>query len=270
MQSWILPPSLLQVPFLLVEGQQQPQTDYVVVDLDGSKHPLPLTTVFHKMQPIQATPYSFLQAVFGHEYPVRCLSCYLHWLCISFGSCLSFDIVNFLPFYLRQNYLLCILTSSTSCLFTCYSDLFLFFGSLLENVNRSTVGLLRRKSLHCKECYCLPLYLWQSDSIYFVLSFQWEMWIVWWLACLTRRRFLHLEIIACLFTCAGVICYISSFPFNGKCELFEGWPAGWGEDSCTWKECHCSWHLLFKRWGPRDQVLQRSSILSVSLAVPLL
>uniref|UniRef100_A0A7C9CTV0 RING-type E3 ubiquitin transferase n=1 Tax=Opuntia streptacantha TaxID=393608 RepID=A0A7C9CTV0_OPUST len=65
--------SIRTVPFLLVEGQQQPQTDYVVVDLDGSKHPLPLTTVFHKMQPIQATPYSFLQAVFGHEYPVGLL-----------------------------------------------------------------------------------------------------------------------------------------------------------------------------------------------------
>ncbi|KAJ8448251.1 hypothetical protein Cgig2_025175 [Carnegiea gigantea] len=62
-----------KVPFVLVEGLQQPQSDYVVVDLDGSNHPLPLTIVFHKMQPIQATPYSFLQALFGHEYPVGLL-----------------------------------------------------------------------------------------------------------------------------------------------------------------------------------------------------
>lgn len=65
--------SIRTVPFVLVDGDQQPQSDYVVVDLDGSKHPLPLTIVFHKMQPIQATPYSFLQALFGHEYPVGLL-----------------------------------------------------------------------------------------------------------------------------------------------------------------------------------------------------
>lgn len=65
--------SIRTVPFVLVEGHQQPQSDYVVVDLDGSNHPLPLTIVFHKMQPIQATPYSFLQALFGHEYPVGLL-----------------------------------------------------------------------------------------------------------------------------------------------------------------------------------------------------
>lgn len=62
--------SIRMVPFVLVDGRQQPHSDYVLVDLDGSKHPLPLTTVYHNMQPIQASPYTFLQALLGHEYPV--------------------------------------------------------------------------------------------------------------------------------------------------------------------------------------------------------
>ncbi|KHN43831.1 Mitochondrial ubiquitin ligase activator of nfkb 1 [Glycine soja] len=41
--------------------------------MDGSRHPLPLTTVYHKLQPITASPYTFLQALFGHEYPVGLL-----------------------------------------------------------------------------------------------------------------------------------------------------------------------------------------------------
>ncbi|GAB4842632.1 hypothetical protein Ancab_012606 [Ancistrocladus abbreviatus] len=61
------------VPFILVDGGQQTQLDYVVVNLDGSRHALPLTTVYHQMQPINATPYTFLQALFGHEYPVGLL-----------------------------------------------------------------------------------------------------------------------------------------------------------------------------------------------------
>ncbi|KAK9755995.1 hypothetical protein RND81_01G065600 [Saponaria officinalis] len=58
------------VPFVLVDSRQQPLSDYVVIDLDGSRHVLPLTTVYRQMQPIQATPYTFIQALFGHEYPV--------------------------------------------------------------------------------------------------------------------------------------------------------------------------------------------------------
>lgn len=59
-----------QVPFILVEGGKWPQSDYVVVNMEGSKHPLPLTTVYQHLQPISASPYTFLQAMFGLEYPV--------------------------------------------------------------------------------------------------------------------------------------------------------------------------------------------------------
>lgn len=59
-----------QVPFILVEGGKWPVSDFVVVNMDGSRHPLPLTTVYHQLQPIDASPYTFLQALFGHEYPV--------------------------------------------------------------------------------------------------------------------------------------------------------------------------------------------------------
>ncbi|KAL5583647.1 hypothetical protein UlMin_016089 [Ulmus minor] len=65
--------SLRTVPFILVEGGRWPHTDYVVVNMDGSRHPLPLTTVYHQLQPVNASPYTFLQALFGHEYPVGLL-----------------------------------------------------------------------------------------------------------------------------------------------------------------------------------------------------
>lgn len=61
---------LFQVPFVLVEPGRWPQSDYVIVNMEGSRHPLPLTTVYHHLQPINASPYTFLQALFGHEYPV--------------------------------------------------------------------------------------------------------------------------------------------------------------------------------------------------------
>ncbi|XVF86901.1 hypothetical protein PTKIN_Ptkin18bG0078100 [Pterospermum kingtungense] len=65
--------SMRTVPFLLVEGRQWPQSDFVIVNMDGSRHSLPLTTVYHHLQPINASPYTFLQALFGHEYPVGLL-----------------------------------------------------------------------------------------------------------------------------------------------------------------------------------------------------
>ncbi|KAK7851871.1 e3 ubiquitin-protein ligase spl2 [Quercus suber] len=61
------------VPFVLVDGGRWPHSDFVVVNMDGSNHPLPLATVFHQLQPINASPYTFLQALFGHEYPVGLL-----------------------------------------------------------------------------------------------------------------------------------------------------------------------------------------------------
>lgn len=65
--------SLRTVPFILVEGGRWPQSDYVIVNMDGSRHPLPLTTVYHQLQPVNASPYTFLQALFGHDYPVGLL-----------------------------------------------------------------------------------------------------------------------------------------------------------------------------------------------------
>ncbi|XP_065630044.1 E3 ubiquitin-protein ligase SPL2 [Quercus suber] len=65
--------SIRAVPFVLVDGGRWPHSDFVVVNMDGSNHPLPLATVFHQLQPINASPYTFLQALFGHEYPVGLL-----------------------------------------------------------------------------------------------------------------------------------------------------------------------------------------------------
>ncbi|CAJ1950769.1 unnamed protein product [Sphenostylis stenocarpa] len=65
--------SLRKVPFVLIDVGRRPSTEYVVINMDGSRHPLPLTTVYHKLQPINASPYTFLQALFGHEYPVGLL-----------------------------------------------------------------------------------------------------------------------------------------------------------------------------------------------------
>ncbi|KAI8544691.1 hypothetical protein RHMOL_Rhmol08G0315300 [Rhododendron molle] len=65
--------SLRMVPFILVESGKWPQNDYLIVNMDGSKHPLPLVTVFHQLQPITPSPYTFLQALFGHDYPVGLL-----------------------------------------------------------------------------------------------------------------------------------------------------------------------------------------------------
>ncbi|KAI5665402.1 hypothetical protein M9H77_15255 [Catharanthus roseus] len=65
--------SLRMVPFILVETGRWPQSDYAIVNMEGSRHPLPLTTVYHHLQPVNASPYTFLQALFGHEYPVGLL-----------------------------------------------------------------------------------------------------------------------------------------------------------------------------------------------------
>ncbi|KAI6691412.1 hypothetical protein NL676_028240 [Syzygium grande] len=65
--------SLRTIPFVLLNGRALPVGNYVVVNMDGSKHHLPLTTVFQQLQPIDASPCTFLQAHFGHEYPVALL-----------------------------------------------------------------------------------------------------------------------------------------------------------------------------------------------------
>ncbi|KAG0476451.1 hypothetical protein HPP92_013292 [Vanilla planifolia] len=65
--------SIRSVPFILVEGGQWPKSGYVHISLDGSTHPLPLATVYHQLRPIQPTPYSICQAIFGNGIPVALL-----------------------------------------------------------------------------------------------------------------------------------------------------------------------------------------------------
>ncbi|KAK0597971.1 hypothetical protein LWI29_030356 [Acer saccharum] len=65
--------SLRTVPFVLVEGGWLPSSHYAIVNMEGSEHPLPLTTVYHRLQPIEVSPHTFLQAIFGHECPVGVL-----------------------------------------------------------------------------------------------------------------------------------------------------------------------------------------------------
>ncbi|KAG9458106.1 hypothetical protein H6P81_002614 [Aristolochia fimbriata] len=61
------------VPFVLTAEESEPESGYVFVNLNGSNHLLPLTTVYSHMRPVQASPFTFLQAIFGHGYPVGLL-----------------------------------------------------------------------------------------------------------------------------------------------------------------------------------------------------
>ncbi|GAB2269085.1 hypothetical protein Dimus_004015 [Dionaea muscipula] len=66
--------STRMVPFILIDADgQQPHRNYVVVNLDGSIHDMPLITVYHHLQPISASAYSVLQAIFGLDYPIGLL-----------------------------------------------------------------------------------------------------------------------------------------------------------------------------------------------------
>lgn len=65
--------SFKSVPFILTEGGHWPSYGYVHINLDGSSHPLPLTTVYHQLHPVQVSPYTLIQAVFGNGYPVALL-----------------------------------------------------------------------------------------------------------------------------------------------------------------------------------------------------
>ncbi|XP_020251149.1 E3 ubiquitin-protein ligase SPL2-like [Asparagus officinalis] len=65
--------SFRSVPFVLVEATQRPSSGFVNVSLEGSAHPLPLTTVYHQLHPVQPTAYTFFQVIFGNGYPVALL-----------------------------------------------------------------------------------------------------------------------------------------------------------------------------------------------------
>ncbi|KAL0696476.1 hypothetical protein Bca4012_063656 [Brassica carinata] len=62
------------VPFVIVDNTQpSSQSSFLVVNMDGARQPLPLTTVYNRLQPINSSPYAFLQALFFPEYPVGLL-----------------------------------------------------------------------------------------------------------------------------------------------------------------------------------------------------
>ncbi|KAL8043438.1 hypothetical protein ABFX02_09G119700 [Erythranthe guttata] len=65
--------SMNMVPFILVEEGKWPPSDHVVVNMEGSTHPLPLTTVYQHLQPVKASSYTVFQALVGLEYPVGLL-----------------------------------------------------------------------------------------------------------------------------------------------------------------------------------------------------
>ncbi|AAD25789.1 Contains similarity to gb/U45880 X-linked inhibitor of apotosis protein from Homo sapiens and contains PF/00097 Zinc finger C3HC4 (Ring finger) domain [Arabidopsis thaliana] len=58
------------VPFVIVGKDQQSNSSFVAVNMDGSRQPLPLTTVYNRLQPINS---SFLQAFLYPDYPVGLL-----------------------------------------------------------------------------------------------------------------------------------------------------------------------------------------------------
>lgn len=60
----------VQVPFVLGEAGV---SDIVVPNFDGSRHPLPLLTVFQQKQLFKPNPYTFLQKLIGHDYPVSAM-----------------------------------------------------------------------------------------------------------------------------------------------------------------------------------------------------
>ncbi|ESQ29997.1 hypothetical protein EUTSA_v10011564mg [Eutrema salsugineum] len=61
------------VPFVIVEKNQRSQSSFLLVNMDGARQPLPLTTVYNRLQPINSTPFAFLQVLFFPEYPVGLL-----------------------------------------------------------------------------------------------------------------------------------------------------------------------------------------------------
>ncbi|KAI3868384.1 hypothetical protein MKW92_027145, partial [Papaver armeniacum] len=56
------------IPFVLLDTGRSPKSENLFVNMDDSKHPLPLSTVYHKLTPVQTSSYTFLQAAFGHAY----------------------------------------------------------------------------------------------------------------------------------------------------------------------------------------------------------
>lgn len=57
----------------------------VHVKLDRAMQPLPLTTVYHKLTPVDSTPYTLFQTIIGNGYPVS------SWLYIGPFFCMEYQ-----------------------------------------------------------------------------------------------------------------------------------------------------------------------------------
>lgn len=65
-----------KVPFVLVSTELGNSTGVVHVNVDEADYqPLPLTTVFHKLIPLETTPYTLFQTIIGNGYPVCSFDC---------------------------------------------------------------------------------------------------------------------------------------------------------------------------------------------------
>jgi hypothetical protein len=64
-----------KVPFVLVSTELGNPTGVVHINVDKADQPLPLTTVFHKLIPLETTPYTLFQTIIGNGYPVSSFGC---------------------------------------------------------------------------------------------------------------------------------------------------------------------------------------------------
>ena len=64
-----------KVPFVLVSTELGNPAGVVHINVDKADQPLPLTTVFHKLIPLETTPYTLFQTIIGNGYPVSSFDC---------------------------------------------------------------------------------------------------------------------------------------------------------------------------------------------------
>ncbi|OEL16442.1 E3 ubiquitin-protein ligase SPL2 [Dichanthelium oligosanthes] len=65
--------SFRSVPFVLASSEIGNPTGMVHINVENADEPLPLTTVFHKLIPIETTPYTLFQTIIGNGYPIALL-----------------------------------------------------------------------------------------------------------------------------------------------------------------------------------------------------
>ncbi|XP_062216571.1 E3 ubiquitin-protein ligase SPL2-like isoform X2 [Phragmites australis] len=65
--------SFRYVPFVLASSEFGNSIGMVYVNLDKADQPLPLTTVHHKLIPIETSPYTLFHTIIGNGYPIALL-----------------------------------------------------------------------------------------------------------------------------------------------------------------------------------------------------